>query len=87
MSGPGHNSGVNNDALRQHIERIERINSEIADLMADRKELFAAAKGDGFDTAILRKLIAIRKKDEQKRKEENELLSLYGSAVGIDPFS
>jgi uncharacterized protein (UPF0335 family) len=78
------NSG---EALRQHVSRIESVNAQIHGLQLDRKELFDAAKGDGFDTKTIRKLIAIRMKDEQKRKEENELLATYAAALGLDPFA
>jgi len=78
------NSG---EALRQHVERIERVNAEIHGLKLDRKELLAAAKSDGFDTKIIRKLISLRLKDEQKRKEENALLATYAAALGLDPFA
>jgi uncharacterized protein (UPF0335 family) len=91
MSGVGHNSGdvggVAADKLKAFIERIERLESEKTDLAADIREVYAEAKGNGFDTKIMRKVIALRKMEEPDRKEQDELLDLYRKAVGIDPFS
>lgn len=83
---PGHNSGVTGAELRQFIERIESVESDIKDLQDDRKAIYAEAKGRGFDTKALRKLVSIRKQDPEKRAEENAILDLYGSAIGVDVF-
>ena len=68
--------------LRTVIERIERLEEDKAAVMADLKEVFAEAKGNGFDVKILRKVIRIRKQDRAKRQEEEAILDLYLSAIG-----
>ncbi|MGV3580017.1 DUF2312 domain-containing protein [Brevundimonas sp.] len=68
--------------LRTIIERIERLEEDKAAIMADQKEVFAEAKGEGYDVKILRKVIALRKKDKAKRQEEESILDLYLSALG-----
>jgi uncharacterized protein (UPF0335 family) len=68
--------------LRTIIERIERLEEDKAAIAADLKEVFAEAKGNGFDVKILRKVIRIRKQDRAKRQEEEALLDLYLSAIG-----
>ena len=68
--------------LKTIIERIERLEEDKAAIMADLKEVFAEAKGNGFDVKILRKVIRIRKQDTAKRQEEEALLDLYLSAIG-----
>ena len=68
--------------LRTIIERIERLEEDKAAVANDLKEVFAEAKGNGFDVKILRKVIRIRKQDRAKRQEEEALLDLYLSAIG-----
>ena len=68
--------------LKTIIERIERLEEEKAGIANDIKEVFAEAKGEGFDVKILRKVIRIRKQDKAKRQEEEALLDLYLSAIG-----
>ena len=68
--------------LKTIIERIERLEEDKAAIMADLKEVFAEAKGNGFDVKTLRKVIRIRKQDTAKRQEEEALLDLYLSAIG-----
>ena len=68
--------------LRTIIERIERLEEDKAAVMADMKEVFAEAKGEGYDVKILRKVIRIRKQDKAKRQEEDAILDLYMSALG-----
>lgn len=81
-------AGHNADAvLRSYIDRITNIDAEIAERREDRKEIFLEAKSAGFDTATIRRLLALLAKDKQKLTEQNELLRLYGQAVGFDPFS
>jgi len=70
------------DQLKTIIERIERLEEDKAGVMADLKEVFAEAKGNGFDTKTLRKVVRIRKQDRAKRQEEEALLDLYLSAIG-----
>ena len=68
--------------LRTVIERLERLEEDQAAVMADMKEVFAEAKGEGYDVKILRKVIRIRKQDKAKRQEEDAILDLYMSALG-----
>lgn len=68
--------------LKTIIERIERLEEDKAAVSADLKEVFAEAKGEGFDVKILRKVIRLRKQDKAKRQEEEALLDLYLSAIG-----
>lgn len=66
------------------VERIERLMEEQSVLREDIKEVFAEAKGNGFDTKTLRKAIAIRAMDPSKRREAEAMLDLYLSALGVD---
>ena len=68
--------------LKTIIERIERLEEDKAAVANDIKEVFAEAKGEGFDVKILRKVVRIRKQDKAKRQEEEALLDLYLSAIG-----
>jgi uncharacterized protein (UPF0335 family) len=68
--------------LKSLIERIERLEEDKAAVSADLKEVFAEAKGDGFDTKIMRKVVRLRKTDKAKRQEEEALIDLYLSAIG-----
>jgi uncharacterized protein (UPF0335 family) len=68
--------------LKTIIERVERLEEEKAGIANDIKEVFAEAKGEGFDVKILRKVVRLRKQDKAKRQEEEALLDLYLSAIG-----
>jgi len=68
--------------LRAIIERLERLEEDKQAVMLDMKEVFAEAKGEGFDVKILRKVIRLRKQDKAKRQEEDAILDLYLSALG-----
>nr|UXE45249.1 hypothetical protein Hi04_10k_c4586_00007 [uncultured bacterium] len=68
--------------LKSLIERIERLEEDKAAVAGDLKEVYAEAKGEGFDTKILRKVVRLRKTDLAKRQEEEALIELYLSAVG-----
>ena len=68
--------------LKTIVERIERLEEEKAGIANDIKEVFAEAKGEGFDVKILRKVVRLRKQDKAKRQEEEALLDLYLSAIG-----
>lgn len=76
-------SSVAADHLRQIIERIERLEDEKKEIGEQIKETYAEAKGHGFDTKTLRKIIALRKKDPSERSEEEAMLDLYLSALGM----
>lgn len=75
--------GVAGQRLLSFIERIERLEEEKAALMEDIKEVYAEAKGVGFDAKTMRKIVSLRKMDTEKRRESEELLDLYKSAVGM----
>jgi len=75
-------NGTAQTQLKTIIERIERLEEDKAAVMADLKEVYAEAKGNGFDVKILRKVIRIRKQDSAKRSEEEALVDLYLSAIG-----
>ncbi len=79
MSGPG---GVAGDRLRAFVERIERIEEDIKGLNEDKKDVYAEAKGEGFDAKILREVVRLRKQDESEREEHDSLLDLYLHALG-----
>lgn len=76
--------GVSGQRLKAFIERVERLEEEKAALAEDIKDIMAEAKGTGFDTKTMRKIIRLRKMDRQKREEEEELLELYKSAIGLE---
>lgn len=68
--------------LRAFVERVEHVEEEIRALNGDKKEIYAEAKGTGFDVKILKKVIGIRRMDRAKREEEQSILELYLSALG-----
>lgn len=74
---------VTADELRSFVERIEQLNAEKQDIMDQSKEVFSEAKGRGFDVKVLRKLIAMRKKDESELSEEEMILEMYKEALGM----
>jgi uncharacterized protein (UPF0335 family) len=67
--------------IRAFVERIENIDTEIAELNEQKKEVFAEAKNDGFDVKILREIIKLRKQDQEERDERESLLDLYMRAM------
>jgi uncharacterized protein (UPF0335 family) len=71
--------------LRQIVERIERLEEEKKTIAGDIKEVYAEAKGNGFDTKILRKVISLRKKDVSERQEEESMIDVYLAALGMAP--
>jgi uncharacterized protein (UPF0335 family) len=78
MSRPG---GIAGDQLRAFVERIERVEEEIKGLTEDKKDIYAEAKGSGFDVKILREVIRIRKQDQKERDEQGSLLDVYLHAL------
>lgn len=74
---------VAQDQLRAFVERIERMEEEKKAVSEDIKEIFAEAKGNGFDTKVLRTIIKIRKQDPNDRLEQESLLELYMAALGM----
>jgi hypothetical protein len=71
------------DQLKSLIERVERLEEEKAALGNDLKEVYAEAKGNGFDTKIMRQVVRIRKMESHEREERDALLDLYLSALGM----
>jgi len=76
-------NAVNAGHLKAFIERIERLEEEKKALADDIKDVYAEAKGTGFDAKIIRKIVSIRKQDRDKRREEEEILELYLAALGM----
>ena len=74
---------VAQDQLRAFIERIERMEEEKQAIAEDIKEIYAEAKGNGFDVKVLRQIVRIRKQDHAERMEQEALLDLYMSALGM----
>ena len=75
--------GIAAKRLRSFIERIERLEEEKAALAADIREVYAEAKGDGFDAKTMRQIVRLRKLDSADRAEQEALLDLYKSALGL----
>jgi len=75
---------VTADELRQFIERAEQLASEKKDIAEQEKELFAEAKGRGYSTKVMKKIIALRKRSPDDIAEENATLELYASALGME---
>ena len=75
---------VTADELRQFIERIERLEAEKKDLADAQKEVLAEAKGRGYDTKVMRKVIALRKRDANDIAEEEAVLEMYKEALGMN---
>jgi uncharacterized protein (UPF0335 family) len=74
---------VTADELRQFIERVERLDAEKKDIAEQVKEVLAEAKGRGYDTAVLRKIIALRKRDSDDIANEECILDTYKEALGM----
>jgi uncharacterized protein (UPF0335 family) len=77
--------GISGQHLRSYIERIERLEEDKKVIAEDIKEVFAEAKGNGFDTKIIRKIISIRKIEPTELEEQETLLDLYKAALGMLP--
>jgi uncharacterized protein (UPF0335 family) len=77
--------GIAGERLRSFIERIERLEEEKRTLGEDIKEVFAEAKGNGFDTKIMRQIIKIRRMDKDDLDEQETLLDIYKRALGMLP--
>ena len=75
---------VAGEQLRALIERIERLEEERAALAGDVREVYAEAKGNGFDVKVMRQIIRLRKMDREDRQEQEELLQLYQHALGME---
>jgi uncharacterized protein (UPF0335 family) len=74
---------IASDKLRSYVERIERLEEEKTALSADVKEVYAELKSDGFDAKIVRKVIRLRKMDRAEFQEQEALIDIYMSALGM----
>ena len=81
MSEIGHNQSA--EHLAQYIDRIERLEEDKKAVASDIKDLYAEAKGNGFDAKAMRKIIALRKKPSAERQEEEAILETYMAALGM----
>ena len=77
-------NGVDGGHLTAFIERIEKLEEEKNAIADDIKDVYAEAKGTGFDPRIMRKIVSLRKQDKSKREEEEEILGLYLAALGME---
>jgi uncharacterized protein (UPF0335 family) len=92
MSAIGHNSGsgiapdseIAADRLKSFIERIERLEEDKAAVLTDIKDIYAEAKGTGFDVKTIRHIVRLRRMEHQARAEQEQLLELYKSALGME---
>jgi len=76
-------SVIAKEQLLSIIERIERLEEEKKGIADDIKEVYAEAKANGYDTKVLRKVISIRKQDAAEREEQDAILELYLTAIGM----
>lgn len=85
MTEIGHNSGIvaAKEQLLSVIERVENIERDIKERQSDRKDVYAEAKGNGYDVKALRTLVSIRKLDPAKRHEQEAILDAYREALGM----
>lgn len=74
---------VTADELRQFVERIEQFDAEKADVQENRKECLAEAKGRGYDTKVLLKVVALRKRKPDEIAEEEAVIEMYRAALGM----
>lgn len=77
--------GVAQDQLRAFVERVERLEEEKQTIADDIREVYAEAKGNGFDVKVLRQVVRIRKQDKAERMEQEAILDLYLHALGMAP--
>ena len=73
--------GIAGERIRAFIERIEHIEDELKALNEGKKEVFAEAKGEGFDVKVLKEILKLRKQDKDERDEQDSLLDLYMRAM------
>ena len=71
------------DQLRSFIERLERLDEEIKGLNEDKSDIYKEAKSNGFDAKVMRRVLAIRKQDASERQEQDAILAMYLSALGM----
>ncbi len=78
------NGEVSSERLRAFVARIEKLEADKTTVQDDLKDVYAEAKGTGFDVRILRQIIRLRRIDKADRQEQEELLELYKAALGMD---
>ncbi len=83
MDKPADPYAVTAEELRQFVERWEHLEAEKQDIAAQQKEVMAEAKGRGYDTRVIRKVIALRKRDKNDLAEEEAILEMYKAALGM----
>ena len=83
MNDMSDSHSVTADELRQFIERFEQLEAEKADVAEQQKELMAEAKGRGYETKVMRKVIALRKRKPDDIAEEEAILEMYKAALGM----
>jgi uncharacterized protein (UPF0335 family) len=76
--------GIAGDRIRSFIERVEHIEEELKALNEGKKEVFAEAKGEGFDVKVLKEILKLRKQDKDERDEQDSLLDLYMRAMDAE---
>ncbi|MBI1326452.1 MAG: DUF2312 domain-containing protein [Alphaproteobacteria bacterium] len=84
MAQPVRKEEASTHRLKSFIDRIEKLEEEKKEIATDIKEVYGEAKAFGFDVKAIRKIIAIRKIDAQKRQEEEEILNTYMAALGME---
>ena len=77
-------NGPNKDEVMQYINRIEKLEEEKRAISEDIKSVYIEVKSTGYDPKIIRKLVSIRRKSKEERQEEEALLELYMSAIGME---
>jgi uncharacterized protein (UPF0335 family) len=82
-AGPGHNSAVPRDQLKSIIERVERLEEEKKATASDIRDLYAEAKGNGYDVKALRTIVRMRAQDADERRESEAVLETYLHALGM----
>lgn len=80
----GGSNSIDANHLKAFIERIEKLETEKREIADDIKDVYAEAKGTGYDIKIVRKVVSLRRQDRHKRREEEEILDLYLSALGME---
>ena len=84
MDDTNNTYNVTADELRQFIERYEHLDAEKKDIADQQKEVLAECKSRGYDTKVLKKIIALRKRSSDEVAEENAVLELYAAALGME---
>jgi uncharacterized protein (UPF0335 family) len=81
---PNTSGAVSGERLKSFVKRIEKLEEDKTSVMEDLKDVYAEAKGVGFDVKIIRQVVRLRKIELEKRREQEELLDLYKSALGME---